>query len=77
MEKRIGVVGIVVDDMEAASKINSVLHEHADLLLGRMGVPYSEKSISVISLIVEGTTEQIGARTGKFGNLPGGNVKNA
>jgi putative iron-only hydrogenase system regulator len=77
MEKRIGVVGIVVEDMEAAAKINSVLHEHADLILGRMGVPYREKSISVISLIVEGTTDQIGALTGRLGNLPGVNVKSA
>lgn len=77
MEKRIGVVGIVVEDMTVVSKINSVLHEHADLILGRMGVPYREKSISVISLIVEGTTDQIGAMTGKLGNLPGVNVKSA
>lgn len=77
MEKRIGVVGIVVEDLEMASKINLILHEHAHLILGRMGVPYREKSISVISLIVEGTTDQIGALTGKLGNLPGVNVKSA
>lgn len=77
MEKRIGVVGIVVEDMTIVSKINSVLHEYADLILGRMGVPYRERSISVISLIVEGTTDQIGALTGKLGNLPGVNVKSA
>jgi putative iron-only hydrogenase system regulator len=58
-------------------KINAILHEFAELILGRMGVPYRGKSISVISLIVEGTTDQIGAMTGKLGNLPGVNVKSA
>jgi putative iron-only hydrogenase system regulator len=77
MDKRIGVVGIVVENMESVPKINSVLHEYADIILGRMGVPYREKNISVISLIVEGTTDQIGALTGKLGNLPGVNVKSA
>ena len=77
MDKRIFLVCIVVENKEAVSKINSVLHEYADIILGRMGVPYREKSISVISLIVEGTTDQIGALTGRLGNLPGVNVKSA
>lgn len=77
MEKRIGVIGIVVENIEIVSKLNAILHDYADLILGRMGVPYRDKSISVISLIVEGTTDQIGAMTGKLGNLPGINVKSA
>ena len=77
MEKRIGVVGIVVEDVTVAARINSILHEYAGLILGRMGVPYRERNISVISLIVEGTTDQIGAMTGRLGNLPGVNVKSA
>ncbi|NLO38597.1 MAG: CopG family transcriptional regulator [Ruminiclostridium sp.] len=77
MEKRIGVVGIVVEDMTVVARINSILHEYAGLILGRMGVPYRERNISVISLIVEGTTDQIGAMTGRLGNLPGVNVKSA
>lgn len=77
MEKRIGVVGIVVENPDSVSKLNAILHEYAELVLGRMGVPYRERSISVISLIVEGTTDQIGGLTGKLGNLPGVNVKSA
>lgn len=77
MEKRIGVVGIVVEDMNSTAKLNSILHEYSDIILGRLGVPYRERKISVISLIVEGTTDQIGALTGKLGNLPGVNVKSA
>ncbi len=77
MRKRIGVVGIVVENMEITGRLNAILHDYADLILGRMGVPYREKKVSVISLIVEGTTDEIGALTGKLGNLPGVNVKSA
>ncbi|NLX78051.1 MAG: CopG family transcriptional regulator [Clostridiaceae bacterium] len=77
MEKRIGVVGIVVENMDCTARLNSILHDHADIIIGRLGVPLKERKISVISLIVEGTTDQIGALTGKIGNLPGVNVKSA
>lgn len=77
MKKRIGVVGIVVENMNSTLKLNAILHDHADLILGRLGVPYKEKNIRVIALIVEGTTDQIGALTGKLGNLSGVNVKTA
>lgn len=77
MEKRIGVIGIIVENMNSTTRLNAILHDHADIILGRLGVPYREKQISVISLIVEGTTDQIGALTGKLGNLSGVNVKSA
>jgi len=75
MDKRIGVIGIIVENMDSAASLNAILHEYADIILGRLGVPYREKSISVISLIVEGTTDQLGALTGKLGKLPGVKVK--
>lgn len=77
MEKRIGVIGIIVEDLAVTAKLNAILHDYSNLILGRMGVPYRERMISVISLIVEGTTDDIGALTGKLGNLPGVNVKSA
>ncbi len=77
MEKRIGVIGIIVEDLEVTAKLNAILHDYSHLILGRMGVPYRERMVSVISLIVEGTTDDIGALTGKLGNLPGVNVKSA
>ncbi len=77
MEKRIGVIGIIVENMDITGRLNAILHDFAGLILGRMGVPYRERSISVISLIIEGTTDEIGALTGKLGNLPGVNVKSA
>lgn len=77
MEKRIGVVGIVIEDFESASKVNEVLHAYASIIVGRMGIPYREKGISVISLIVDGSTDEISALTGKLGKIEGVNVKSA
>jgi putative iron-only hydrogenase system regulator len=77
MEKRIGVVGIVVEKFENAHRVNSILHEHADIIVGRLGIPYRERGISVISLIVDGTSDEISAMTGKLGKIEGVSVKSA
>ncbi len=69
MEKRIGIIGIVVEDLSYAERVNEVLHEHADLIIGRMGIPYRERGVSVISLIVDGTNDEISALTGKLGRI--------
>lgn len=71
-------MGIVVEDREgAARKINSILSEYGEIIVGRMGIPYRERNISVISLIIDGSTDQIGAMTGKLGSLKGVQVKTA
>jgi len=77
MEKRIGVVGIVVSDIENSKRVNEILHEFADIIVGRMGIPYREKNISVLSVIVDGTSDSISAMTGKLGKIKGINVKSA
>lgn len=77
MERRIGVVGIVVENRENAAQINRILSDYADIIVGRMGIPYREKNISVISLIIDGSTDTIGAMTGKLGNIKGVQVKTA
>ena len=77
MEHRIGVIGIVVEDRDNAQKINSILGEHNEVIVGRMGIPYRERGISVISLIIDGSTDEIGAMTGKLGNLKGVKVRTA
>ena len=77
MDKRIGVVGIVVEELESAEKVNSTLHEFASIIVGRLGIPYKERGISVISLIVDGTSDEISAMTGKIGKIKGINVKSA
>lgn len=77
MEQRIGVIGIVVENRESARTINKILSEYSDIIVGRMGIPYRERDISVISLIIDGSTDEIGAMTGKLGGLSGVKVKTA
>lgn len=77
-ERRIAVVGILVEDrLQAAPKVNEVLGLHADMILGRMGVPYREKDVAVIALIVDGTTDEIGSLTGRLGSIKGVRVRSA
>lgn len=78
MHKRLGVVGIVVEGREnSAGRVNEILSDFGDMIIGRMGVPYREQRVAVIALIVDGTTDEIGALTGKLGAVPGVNVKSA
>ncbi len=74
---RIGIVGILVTCSESAHGINEILSEYREIVVGRIGVPYRERGLSVISLIIDGSTDQIGAMTGKLGRLKGVNVKTA
>jgi len=77
VEKRLGIVGIVIEDLEKASSVNYILHEYSDIIVGRMGIPYRNRGVSVISLIVDGTTDEISALTGKLGKIKGVSVKSA
>lgn len=77
METRVGVVGIVISNLESANLVNTILHDFSQIIVGRMGVPYKEKGISIISLIVDGTTDEISSLTGKLGKLKDVNVKSA
>lgn len=78
MLKRIGVVGIVINDPKAiVDKVNLIISNYSHLIIGRMGIPKHEEHIGVIALIVEGNTDDVGALTGKLGNLPGVIVKSA
>ena len=74
MEKRIGVLGIIVEDMSSTTQLNAILHNYADVIIGRLGVPYREKNINVISIIIEGTAEQINALSDKLNEIQGVNV---
>lgn len=76
MDRRIGVIGIIVENREDASRrINTILSEYGEIVVGRMGVPYRGRNLSIISLIVDGSTDEIGAMTGKLGALQGVKVK--
>jgi putative iron-only hydrogenase system regulator len=76
MEQRLGVIGIVVEGRENICDIlNAVLSEYGHIIAGRMGIPYRNKGVSVIALIVDGSTNELGALSGKLGSLPGVRVK--
>ncbi len=76
MEKRIGIVGIVVENpKESAEQVNELLSMYSDIIIGRMGLPYRERSVCVISVTVDGTNDRIGALCGKLGRINGVNVK--
>ncbi len=77
MEKRIGVVAILVEDKKNIDDVNKLLSCYGDSIVGRMGIPYKEKQCNIISLIVDGTTDEIGSLTGKLGRLEGVTVKSA
>lgn len=78
MNRRIGVIGIVIEDpRHIADKVNAVISDHGHIVLGRMGIPRPEYHAGVMSLIIEGTTDEIGSLTGRLGNLPGVTVKSA
>ncbi len=71
MEKRIGTTTILIRDREAAQSVNQLLSEHADIILCRQGLPFHDRPVAVISLIVEGTVNKINALTGQLGRLDG------
>jgi putative iron-only hydrogenase system regulator len=79
METRIGLVGILVRERSepVINRINNILNEYSGIIVGRMGLPYREKNVAVISVIVDGNTDDIGALTGKLGNIPDVRVKAA
>lgn len=78
MEKdsRIAVIGIVVQNREETSrKLNEILSTFGNIIVGRMGIPYKEKDVSVMSIIVDGTNDEIGALSGKLGSINGVKAK--
>ena len=77
MHKRLGVVGIVVESPTATTEINAILHDFARIIVGRMGIPYRERGLAVISLIVDGSVDEINTLTGRLGRVPNISVKTA
>ncbi|HWR40897.1 MAG TPA: TM1266 family iron-only hydrogenase system putative regulator [Patescibacteria group bacterium] len=78
MSKRLGVIGIVIETPgQNAEKVNVLLSEYSEIIIGRMGIPRPEEHVGVIALIIEGSTDQVGALTGKLGKVPGVTVKSA
>lgn len=76
--KRVGVIGIIIENRERlAPRVNELLTQYGDIIVGRMGIPYHERGFHVIALTVDGTIDQIGALTGKLGMIEGVTVKSA
>ena len=71
MEKRIGTITILIRAREAASAVNGLLSDHSNIILCRQGLPFREREVAVISLIVEGSVDSINALTGKLGRVEG------
>jgi putative iron-only hydrogenase system regulator len=77
-EHRLGVVAVFVENrLDTAPRVNDILSQYGRILVGRMGIPYKERNLSVIAVIVDGSNDDIGALTGKLGAIPGVSVKAA
>ena len=75
MDNRVALIGIIVSDRAAAEKMNSLLHEYGDYIIGRMGVPYKKRGISIISVAIDAPADVISALSGKLGALPNVSTK--
>ena len=77
MQTRVAVIAIVVENPDSVADINRLLHDAADYILGRMGLPYREKGVSLISVAIDAPQDVISALSGKIGALPGVSAKTA
>jgi len=77
METRVAVMSIIVEDVSASEQINAILHENGEYIIGRMGIPYRQRRISIISVAMDAPQNVISAIAGRIGGLPGVSVKTA
>ncbi len=75
MDTRPAVIAIIVDDNDSVTELNELLHEYADHIIGRMGIPYRQKGISIISVAVDATQDVTSALAGKIGRIKGVTAK--
>ena len=72
---RVALIGIVIENLDSTAKLNEILHDYGDYLIGRMGIPYRKKNISVISVAIDAPQDIINALSGKLGELDGVSIK--
>ena len=77
MDTRVAVMSIIVENADAVETINAVLHEYGEHIIGRMGIPYRKRKISIISIALDAPQNTISAIAGKIGSLTGVSVKTA
>ena len=75
METRVAVISIIVTDSDRVEMLNDLLHEYSAYIIGRMGIPYKEKGISIISIAIDAPMDKINSLTGALGRLDGINAK--
>ncbi|MFL0246838.1 TM1266 family iron-only hydrogenase system putative regulator [Candidatus Clostridium stratigraminis] len=75
METRVAIIGIIVENAGSVEKLNYILHEYSDYIIGRMGIPYRKRHIQVISIIMDAPNDVISALSGKLGMLPNVSTK--
>ena len=77
METRVAVMGIIVEKGEVVEPLNTILHEYGEYIVGRMGIPYRKRDISIISIAIDAPQDTIAALSGKIGRIDGISVKTA
>ena len=77
MSTRVAVIAIIIENSESAEGVNGILHNYRQYIIGRMGIPYREKGINIISVAVDAPEQEISALTGTIGRSKGGSAKNA
>ena len=77
MQTRVAVMGIIVENIDSVEQLNALLHEYGHYIIGRMGIPYRERSINIVSIAIDAPQDVISALSGKIGSLDGISVKTA
>ena len=77
MASRVAVISIILTDSESAEEVNSILHRYSKYIIGRMGIPYREKNINIISLAIDAPQDVISALSGQLGKMKGVSAKTA
>lgn len=77
METRVAVMSIIVEDSEMVEKLNAILHEYGEFIIGRMGIPYRKRKVNIISIALDAPQNAISSLAGKIGSLKGISVKTA
>lgn len=75
MDSRVALIGIIVEDPEAAQRLNGILHEYGNYIIGRMGLPYHEKKMNIISIVLDAPQSVVSALSGKLGMISGVSTK--
>ncbi|MBO4336082.1 MAG: iron-only hydrogenase system regulator [Desulfovibrio sp.] len=71
MENRVAIVAIIVSDPQSVTAINDLLHQYSENIIGRMGLPYRQKKINIISVMLDAPQDTVSSLSGKIGKLPG------